>query len=134
MRALSDLIDTTEMYLKTVFELEEEGIPALRARIVERLGQSGPTVSETVARLERDRLLAVLGASSALGDHLARHPRHWVTAAFEGPIPGPERAARLVAAVGPEARGNYTAQDALRIAYREQLLGIAALDPDGLPL
>lgn len=59
MRALSDLIDTTEMYLKTVFELEEEGIPALRARIVERLGQSGPTVSETVARLERDRLLAV---------------------------------------------------------------------------
>lgn len=54
-----DLIDTTEMYLKTVYELEEEGIPALRARIVERLGQSGPTVSETVARLERDGLLRI---------------------------------------------------------------------------
>lgn len=52
-----DLIDTTEMYLKTVYELEEDGIPPLRARIVERLGQSGPTVSETVARLERDGLL-----------------------------------------------------------------------------
>lgn len=92
---------------------------------------SGPAALRGVLdhhSIERDRLLAVLGASSALGDHLARHPRHWVTAAFEGPIPGPERAARLVAAVGPEARGNYTAQDALRIAYREQLLGIAALD------
>ncbi len=51
------LIDTTEMYLRTIFELEEEGIIPLRARIAERLGQSGPTVSQTVARMERDRLL-----------------------------------------------------------------------------
>jgi DtxR family transcriptional regulator, iron-dependent repressor len=57
---VTELIDTTEMYLRTVFELEEEGIPALRARIVERLGHSGPTVSQTVARMERDRLLTVL--------------------------------------------------------------------------
>ena len=34
---MTDLIDTTQMYLRTVLELEEEGIPALRARIVERL-------------------------------------------------------------------------------------------------
>ncbi|GAA4416176.1 metal-dependent transcriptional regulator [Georgenia halophila] len=54
---MSDLIDTTEMYLKTVYELEEEGIVALRARIAERLGHSGPTVSQTVARMERDGLL-----------------------------------------------------------------------------
>ena len=54
-----DLIDTTEMYLRTVYELEEEGVPALRARIAERLGQSGPTVSQTVARMERDGLLHV---------------------------------------------------------------------------
>jgi DtxR family transcriptional regulator, Mn-dependent transcriptional regulator len=53
------LIDTTEMYLRTVFELEEEGIVPLRARIVERLAQSGPTVSQTVARMERDGLLHV---------------------------------------------------------------------------
>lgn len=53
------LIDTTEMYLRTVFELEEEGIPPLRARIAERLSQSGPTVSQTVARMERDQLLRV---------------------------------------------------------------------------
>jgi DtxR family transcriptional regulator, Mn-dependent transcriptional regulator len=58
---VTDLIDTTEMYLKTIFELEEEGIVALRARIAERLHQSGPTVSQTVARMERDGLLTVQG-------------------------------------------------------------------------
>jgi DtxR family Mn-dependent transcriptional regulator len=47
------------MYLRTVFELTEEGIPPLRARIAERLSQSGPTVSETVARMERDGLLQI---------------------------------------------------------------------------
>ncbi|AYY11542.1 metal-dependent transcriptional regulator [Actinobacteria bacterium YIM 96077] len=56
---MSDLIDTTEMYLKTIFELEEEGIVPLRARIAERLHQSGPTVSQTVSRMERDGLLHV---------------------------------------------------------------------------
>src|SRR6202049_3900449 len=55
------LIDTTEMYLRTIFELEEEGIVPLRARIAERLSQSGPTVSQTVARMERDGLLEVAG-------------------------------------------------------------------------
>ena len=56
---MKDLIDTTEMYLKTVYELLEEGIPPLRARIAERLEHSGPTVSQTVARMERDGLLTV---------------------------------------------------------------------------
>jgi DtxR family transcriptional regulator, Mn-dependent transcriptional regulator len=52
-----DLIDSTEMYLRTVLELEEEGIPALRARLSERLGLSAPSVSEGVARLEEQGLL-----------------------------------------------------------------------------
>ncbi|WP_309081232.1 metal-dependent transcriptional regulator [Zhihengliuella sp.] len=56
---MTDLIDTTEMYLRTVLELEEERIVPLRARIAERLGHSGPTVSQTVARMERDGLLIV---------------------------------------------------------------------------
>ena len=54
---MNDLIDTTEMYLKVIFELEEEGVVPLRARIAERLHQSGPTVSQTVARMERDGLV-----------------------------------------------------------------------------
>ncbi|MFD2472693.1 metal-dependent transcriptional regulator [Amycolatopsis silviterrae] len=51
------LINTTEMYLKAAYELEEDGVVARRARIADRLGQSAPTVSQTVARLERDGLL-----------------------------------------------------------------------------
>ncbi|WP_373295486.1 metal-dependent transcriptional regulator, partial [Kitasatospora griseola] len=56
---MSGLIDTTEMYLRTILELEEEGITPMRARIAERLEQSGPTVSQTVGRMERDGLLQV---------------------------------------------------------------------------
>ncbi|QIM15228.1 metal-dependent transcriptional regulator [Leucobacter insecticola] len=56
---MADLIDTTEMYLRTILELEEEGIVPLRARISERLNHSGPTVSQTVGRMERDGLVVV---------------------------------------------------------------------------
>ncbi len=56
---MADLIDTTEMYLRTILELEEENIVPLRARISERLGHSGPTVSQTVGRMERDGLVVV---------------------------------------------------------------------------
>src|SRR6186713_352747 len=58
---MNDLVDTTEMYLRTIYDLEEEGVVPLRARIAERLEQSGPTVSQTVARMERDGLLLVAG-------------------------------------------------------------------------
>jgi DtxR family transcriptional regulator, iron-dependent repressor len=58
---VTDLIDTTEMYLRTIFELEEEGIVPMRARIAERLHQSGPTVSQTVNRMARDGLLTIEG-------------------------------------------------------------------------
>jgi DtxR family Mn-dependent transcriptional regulator len=61
---MSDLIDTTEMYLRTVYELMEDGVVPMRARIAEQLGHSGPTVSQTVARMERDGLLLVVP-----GDH-----------------------------------------------------------------
>lgn len=56
---VTNLVDTTEMYLRTILDLEEEGIVPLRARISERLGHSGPTVSQTIARMERDGLVVV---------------------------------------------------------------------------
>ena len=56
---MTPLIDATEMYLRTVWELEEEGITPIRARLVERLGLSAPAVSETVARLDEEGLLHV---------------------------------------------------------------------------
>jgi DtxR family Mn-dependent transcriptional regulator len=61
---MSDLIDTTEMYLRTVYEMFEDGVVAMRARIAEVLGHSGPTVSQTIARMERDGLVVVTE-----GDH-----------------------------------------------------------------
>jgi DtxR family transcriptional regulator, Mn-dependent transcriptional regulator len=48
---MAEMHDTTEEYLETILELEEEGVRPLRARLVERLGISAPAVSETVARL-----------------------------------------------------------------------------------
>jgi DtxR family Mn-dependent transcriptional regulator len=59
MNSRSGLIDSKEMYLRTILELEEEGVVPMRARIAERLNQSGPTVSQTIARMERGGLLRV---------------------------------------------------------------------------
>ena len=50
-------IDTVSRYLRILYELDEEGIDPLRARVVERTGHAGTTVTRTVARMERDGLL-----------------------------------------------------------------------------
>ncbi|MFC7309747.1 bifunctional [glutamine synthetase] adenylyltransferase/[glutamine synthetase]-adenylyl-L-tyrosine phosphorylase [Streptomyces monticola] len=74
----------------------------------------------------RDRLLGVLGASEALGDHLARHPRDWqalVTYEAADLHPGVEEfEGELAEATDP---------DSLRVAYRRCLLSIAARDVCG---
>ncbi|MET4643975.1 bifunctional [glutamine synthetase] adenylyltransferase/[glutamine synthetase]-adenylyl-L-tyrosine phosphorylase [Streptomyces sp. NBC_01724] len=74
----------------------------------------------------RDRLLGVLGASEALGDHLARHPRDWhalVTYEATDLHPGvAEFEHELAQADDP---------DSLRVAYRRCLLAIAARDVCG---
>ncbi|MDR2454280.1 MAG: bifunctional [glutamine synthetase] adenylyltransferase/[glutamine synthetase]-adenylyl-L-tyrosine phosphorylase, partial [Bifidobacteriaceae bacterium] len=92
------------------------------------------------------RLLAVVGGSAALGDHLVRHPEHLAALAEPdllrdaAPPPGgaasPQQAwlrARLLRAVGadPAALAPVAATGApepLRLAYRELLLRIAAQD------
>lgn len=48
---MTALIDSTEMHLRTLYELREEGIPSLRARLVERLRLSAPAVTEAIGRL-----------------------------------------------------------------------------------
>jgi len=74
----------------------------------------------------RDRLLGVLGASAALGDHLTRHPRDWHALVMYEPRdlhPGVEEFERgLAEATDPVA---------LRVAYRRCLLSIAARDVCG---
>jgi [glutamine synthetase] adenylyltransferase / [glutamine synthetase]-adenylyl-L-tyrosine phosphorylase len=94
----------------------------------------GPvTEALTAPGTARDRVLAVLGGSAALGDHLVAHPGHWRSVADPQPLVVAERTERLVSAV--TTPGEVPALDVLRTAYREQLLGIAALDltsPDPL--
>jgi DtxR family transcriptional regulator, iron-dependent repressor len=63
---VAEMHDTTEEYLETILEIEEEGIPPLRARLVERLGLSAAAVSETVERLVR------LGYTELLDDRTLR--------------------------------------------------------------
>ncbi len=76
----------------------------------------------------RARLLAVLGGSRALGEHLAIHPDHWPDVADAAPATGEQLRERLTTAVLPERRAERTAYDALRVAYRRELLQIAAVD------
>ncbi len=102
----------------------------------------------------RDRLISVLGASAALGDHLARHPGDWRLLAEDTPFPANsgsgELRAELLAAVGaggsrdaagagrgPEPVADLALVDGrdpatrLRIAYRRRLLQLAARDLTG---
>ncbi len=86
------------------------------------------------------RLLAVLGASAALGDHLLRHPEHWRE--LQDPRLGSSRPPAFVVregllrAVGADPGDaaptatvpDETAVDALRVEYRRVLLRLAARD------
>ncbi|MFE2586070.1 bifunctional [glutamine synthetase] adenylyltransferase/[glutamine synthetase]-adenylyl-L-tyrosine phosphorylase [Streptomyces sp. NPDC059378] len=97
--------------------LEAQPGPAARRELLDTLIAAKPL---------RDRLLGVLGASAALADHLARHPRDWeelVTYEPRDLHPGVEEFERgLAQAVDPVT---------LRVAYRRCLLSIAARDVCG---
>lgn len=104
------------------------------------IGDAGARAVEPIRQVvsvdgaARDRLLAVLGGSQALGDQLAAHPEQWTAAALPDaigpglPVDATVRAKQILAAVDPQARGRRSAYDALRLAYRAQLLGITAAD------
>ncbi len=144
VRALSDTADPDQALLGLVrlFEAVHR-----EQSTSERRGQDRPDLSpgalHALARSPgqaRDRLLAVLGASSALGDHLVRHPDHWVALTEPEPrLPG-DLYDDLVGAVGADPRdprpvatadpdgGVVGATDALRVAYRRRLLALAGRD------
>ncbi|MFD7868302.1 bifunctional [glutamine synthetase] adenylyltransferase/[glutamine synthetase]-adenylyl-L-tyrosine phosphorylase [Streptomyces sp. NPDC057682] len=106
-----------DLALRGLVRLVEAEEPAERQVLLDTLVTAKPL---------RDRLLGVLGASEALGDHLARHPRDWqalVTYEAADLHPGvPEFERELADAADP---------DALRVAYRRCLLAIAARDVCG---
>jgi glutamate-ammonia-ligase adenylyltransferase len=119
--------------------------PDLALTALTRMPQDG----EMIAALREDaglrtRLIAVLGASAALGDHLARHPGHWrVLRDGDGLLFPPEPAqvrASLLAAVGARPQdaepvavtaAGADPVTALRVAYRRRLLPLAARDLTG---
>src|SRR5215469_10294388 len=94
----------------------------------------------------RDRLTTVLGASAALGNHLARHPADWRLLAGEAAFPSctaQDVRADLLAAVGADPdqaepvadRAGGDPATRLRAGYRRWLLRLAAADLTGeLPL
>src|SRR4051812_46312753 len=122
--------------------------PDLAAAALRRLVEAADATKLLAALREseglRGRLLAVLGASVALGDHLAAHPEEWETLADDGlaaarpTLYGLQR--QLLDAVGAPhdpvtgttgGRAAGTGPDvvaSLRIAYRHCLLVLAARD------
>ncbi|HEV7187359.1 MAG TPA: bifunctional [glutamine synthetase] adenylyltransferase/[glutamine synthetase]-adenylyl-L-tyrosine phosphorylase, partial [Blastococcus sp.] len=133
---------------------------ALRSlhRLIEALDHRDPSGEQAAALLAhlrgsgllRSRLLAVLGASSGLADHLAAHPDDWavleedaegIYRGASGPSPK-ELERRLLAAVGADpddppwgVRLGRAAPDAspprvaaLRLAYRRAILSLAGRD------
>ncbi len=85
------------------------------------------------------RLLAVLGASPALAEHLMRHPDDWRAAADARLRPPSELRSLMLVAVradeGDRPRAALpvpAAMDALRVAYRRALIDIAARDLTGV--
>lgn len=91
----------------------------------------------------RRRLVAVLGASSALGDHVVANPDHWRVLATApdglaptadgrlGPLDGTVPTTPGRGTPGERTRGPVPPIPALRSAYRLALLGIAAADLTG---
>ena len=106
--------------------LGREHHPADPARLRAVVRRGGPV---------RDRLMAVLGTSLALGDHLAKHPGDWTVLESDEPRSQDELTAELLTAIGadplapqPVGRGGAVAYDQLRLSYRRRLLAIAGRD------
>ncbi len=121
--------------------------PDLALRTLERLFAAAPDgkALNIALRAEaglRGRLVALLGSSTALGDHLVTHPDRWHRLRSRAQTPGADPTPGLLAAVGadPDAPpagavggGAATvtgadAVDALRTAYRDEILVLAAAD------
>ncbi|WP_338747929.1 bifunctional [glutamine synthetase] adenylyltransferase/[glutamine synthetase]-adenylyl-L-tyrosine phosphorylase [Janibacter alittae] len=100
-------------------------------RVLESAGDRAEELREALREDERvrDRVVGVLGVSTALVDHLVAHPEHWRDAVDAEPMTPEERTEAVLAEVADP--GDLEPQDAMRVAYRRQLLGITAIDVTG---
>lgn len=97
-------------------------------RVVEAAGEE---VEALLAALRDDaaaraRIIGAMGVSTALVDHLVAHPEQWRDAVDAREMTPEERTEALLAEIADP--GDLEPQDALRVGYRRQLLGIAARD------
>ncbi|MDP9240066.1 MAG: bifunctional [glutamine synthetase] adenylyltransferase/[glutamine synthetase]-adenylyl-L-tyrosine phosphorylase, partial [Actinomycetota bacterium] len=123
--------------------------PDLALLTLVRLVECQPADNDLLDRLcrapgLRRRLIVVLGASSALGDHLISHPDEWQLLDDESQVlaspTAEEFRERLLVAVGADpgnplpqaASSGSAAVTELRAAYRRELLLLAARDLTGL--
>ena len=125
--------------------------PDLALRALDRLAGANArewTACEAALRGDvvlRGRLFALLGGSTALGDHLVSHPDRWrrlTAAAPDACTDVATRTATLLTAVGADPDGppagaqgaaaaslrDSEAVNALRTAYRDEMLALAAAD------
>ncbi|MGO1389810.1 MAG: bifunctional [glutamine synthetase] adenylyltransferase/[glutamine synthetase]-adenylyl-L-tyrosine phosphorylase [Brachybacterium alimentarium] len=128
--ATADGDDAVLGLLRLAEAAEEAGDSALRDDFLASVGTAGS---------HGDRLIRLLGTSVALGDFLARHPDR-LEALREGDdqleLPATEVRSNLLQAVGADpsadtpvaSDGAREMRDALRVAYHERLVQIAAAD------
>ncbi len=112
--------------------------PDLALRSAERLLHAAPDRTDLDAALRADqvlrgRLLALLGSSTSLVDHLVTHPDRWQRLTASAPPPGEGAQEALLRSVGarPDGSATLTGDDAitaLRTAYRDEVLVLAAAD------
>lgn len=127
--ALEPLVDAREELLAALARTADPD-QALLA-LVRLLEAAAAEREDLVAALSTDeraraRVLGALGASTALVDHLVAHPGQWRDAATAREMSPEERTEALLAEIAEP--GGLEPQDALRVGYRRQLLGIAVRD------
>ncbi|SDJ12734.1 glutamate-ammonia-ligase adenylyltransferase [Frankineae bacterium MT45] len=124
---------------------DPDGCAAALAALFEAMDAQLEATADLRAALETDvrfrtRLIALLGSSIALGDHLVANPGHW-TALLGGEHDRHAAGARVIRAVGADPENPVTgtagtpanvtgavAAAALRLAYRRELVAIAGRD------
>jgi DtxR family transcriptional regulator, Mn-dependent transcriptional regulator len=123
-----------EEYCETIFELGEDDVEVIQARIAERLGYSRPAVSEMVKRLANEGLIRMNGSKialtksgSRLGERTVR--RHRLAERFLTDVLGMSWTEAHVEA----GRWEHVISDSVEIAMT-RVLGNPTTCPHGNPI
>ncbi|MGB3761602.1 MAG: bifunctional glutamine-synthetase adenylyltransferase/deadenyltransferase, partial [Ornithinimicrobium sp.] len=120
VQALPGQVDVDQLVADLGSVADPDQAALAMVRLIERDSTSAKALAAPGDR--RLRVLRVLGASTALADHLVKHPEHLDDAA--------SGAAHEPSGVVDAVRGltGRAGAEALRVAYRQQIVRIAAAD------